>query len=67
MKGKIALVKFLIIIFLIFSLAEHSFSQNIPVGEGKVTEYNVFSLDWKIWGYRSRLPCCGMNILLGWQ
>lgn len=51
MKVKIAPMKFLIFLFLIFSLAGHSFSQNNPVYAGKVTEYNVSSLDWKIWGY----------------
>jgi len=52
MKVKIASVKFFISLFLIFSLTGHSFSQNNPVGTGKVTEYNVSSLNWKIWGYR---------------
>jgi len=52
MKGKMPPMKFLILLFLIFSLTEHSFSQNNPVGEGKATEYNVSSLEWKIWGYR---------------
>src|SRR5450759_1705188 len=52
MKGKMPPMKFLILLFLIFSLTEHSFSQNNPVGECKATEYNVSSLEWKIWGYR---------------
>ncbi len=49
---KIAQLKFLVFLFLILSLAGHSFSQNNPAGNGKVTEYNISKLDWKIWGYR---------------
>ena len=52
MKVKIVLMKFFIFLFFIFPLVEQSFSQNNPVGAAKVSEYNLSSLDWTLWGYR---------------